>query len=401
MSSLPPLQLNRPPFLVWPVARREFYALIAFALILPLTWGLVIFGFRALSVLIMTLAGALLTHFLLKRLTSRGRQLIFWHSIMSALLIAALAQPLWPITIMFAAGAAVVALIWLFGGPGHEPLHAALIIAILLNLVVAYGWLGTHRTDPELGAVLARDRLFMGDLRHAAPKGTQAWPRSYEIAGEDAVAIASPGRTVARVMRHVAADLHHSPADPDVKANVQAAINTALARDLPSMDMLLIGVVPGPIAAVSGIAIVLAGLYLAYRNILRLRSVALFLLAVILGLLVATSSSAAPSALGGLGLRHIWDSVPLDEVVTLLLYELFSGDILFAAVFVLALPGAEPITRRGRRWYLIFAGLAAGFLHRANLPLPTTVLILLAFQPLRTLFDALLARKSWLSSARP
>ncbi len=85
-------------------------------------------------------------------------------------------------------------------------------------------------------------------------------------------------------------------------------------------------------------------------------------------------------------------------MVALLSYDFFSGDILFAAVFILALPGSEPVTRRGRRWFLVVAGLVAGLVHGLDLPLPGTVLVLLVLQPLAPLFDRLLARRSWLNA---
>ena len=89
------------------------------------------------------------------------------------------------------------------------------------------------------------------------------------------------------------------------------------------------------------------------------------------------------------------------EVGTLLSYLLLNSDLAFAAVFILALPGTEPLTARGRRVFLVMAGLLGAALHRAqpahsggdagcaSYPMP--------FVPL---FDRLFAKRSWLN-ARP
>ena len=81
------------PFLVWPVARREFYISISIALLPALSWGVIIFGFRAAEVIVATLVGATLCHKLLKRLSRRGRTLLYAHTLASALILASLSMP--------------------------------------------------------------------------------------------------------------------------------------------------------------------------------------------------------------------------------------------------------------------------------------------------------------------
>jgi hypothetical protein len=124
----------------------------------------------------------------------------------------------------------------------------------------------------------------------------------------------------------------------------------------------------------------------------------LLLVSIIVGLLIATLSVSGTSLLGGIAQRRPHNLLSIDELVTLLSYEILSSDILFAVVFVLAMPGSEPITPRGRRWYLILVGLIAGYAHHWLMPLPGAVVVLLVAQPLTRLFDRLLAPRSWLNN---
>lgn len=384
--------MGRAPFLVWPVARREFYTAIAFALLLPLTWGAIIFGWRAVVVGAMTVGGALALHWLLRRTTRRGKNLLYAHTLVSALMLVALSQALWPPLYMLAAGAAMTGLIWLFGGPGHERVQASLLVGIVLTLLLTgQGW---HRA--EEGTILARNRLFMGDLHEAGAIRSHQWPRSAEIGGQDAVRVAYPNVVVSELLHHVSQAVRNSKDESQTREQVQRLVDQALAVQLPAIETTLLGVIPGMIGAVSGIGIVLGGLYLAYRHILRPRSCSLFLGAVMAGL-VASAVGARMVALGGANVGRMWDVISPGEALTLLFYELLSGDVLLAAAFVLALPGSEPITARGRRVFLVLAGVLAGFLHRADVPVPTTTLVLLAFQPLAPLFDQFFGRRSWLN----
>ena len=408
------------PFLVWPVARREFYALIAFSLLLPMSWGIVIFGWRALAVVAATLTGAAAMHIALKRWTQRGKRLILAHTLMSAMLVGALAQGLWPPSLMMAAGMVMVRLIWLFGGPGHERVFASTLVVMLLALAV--GWLGLRGGAGSSGAILAHDRLFMGDLAQSHVKRVHYFPRSSEIDGQDAVELPRTQVVVTSLLRDLRALVRQTAAKPlslpraeppavetaestapatqpvTARDAAETVLTTALVERLPSVEELLLGVTPGRIGAVSGLGIALGGLYLAYRNVLRPRSFLLFLAAVMAGLVISATVTRTQGEFGGIGYTPLTRVLTASEMVTLLIYDFFSGDILFAAVFILAMPGSEPVTSRGRRWFLLSAGIVAGLVHAVDLPVPMTALVLMAFQPLAPLFDRMLGRRSWLNA---
>ena len=161
--------------------------------------------------------------------------------------------------------------------------------------------------------------------------------------------------------------------------------------------MLVAGFVPGRIGCVSVPLLIIGGLYLAYRYILRPKSVLMFLGAYLLGMMLLVFW---PRTVAHLGLLGMWGAAisMAGELLTLMEYAFFNADVLFAAIFVLALPGTQPLTRRGRRVFLVCAGLLAATIDRfngGNLPAATAALCV--FMPIGPLFDRFFAKRSWLS----
>src|SRR5437762_2077638 len=89
------------PFLVWPVSQHAFYRAICLALIPCLAWGLLLFGFRVLAMLLLAVAASTFTYALLKHWLKwrRAQPLIFMQCLVSAMVLVALSHPTWPIWI--------------------------------------------------------------------------------------------------------------------------------------------------------------------------------------------------------------------------------------------------------------------------------------------------------------
>jgi Na+-translocating ferredoxin:NAD+ oxidoreductase RnfD subunit len=397
------------PFIHWPVSRREFYRVVAMALLLAITWGVLIYGVRVIIMLGSSLIAATVMHVFLQRVLQwdRARALLASHTVMSVLLLVALARPTWPAWIV-AVGAFLFPVIFcLIGGAGRERVPVALVTALLIQyafLPMLQGHTYTGKPD----AVLARDRLLMGDIRdqhEVVPgRGSDAqWPTSLQLAGNDAVASPMPAAAAARGFDEISAVLRATHEGPSRRMSAQDAadidhvLERLLAYDLPGMDLFMLGVTANRVGAASLIAITIAGLILAYRYILRPRSVTLFLGAYIL----ATISFAfTPGTVQRVGFAMIWDvfqNFPA-ECITLLEFLVLSSDAGFAAIFLLALPRAEPLTARGRRVYLVLAGLLAAGLHRLDPTAPAASLLLCLMMPLAPLFDRLMGGRSWLNT---
>ena len=366
------------PFLSWPVARKEFYQTISVSVLLPLLWGIAVFGFRASVIILATLATAGCTHFLLARFTDRGKLLSWNHTMAYAMIASGLTAPLIAWYWALVMGASMVMLIWIAGLPGKQRFHIALLAPLALTAI----FLPAGRWP-----VLVLDHLTIGDIEQSIPAQIYRWPRRSPHKGVDAVLLPRPEQ----VIQHTLGKIAGNPSG--VRARI--ALQNMFAMNLPSPPTLLLGGVPGRIGTVGIFAIIIAGLYLSYRHILPSDAWGLFLVAVLAGLIFGPLS---PRVLH----HEFWQSIgglwylPPERAIALLFYELCSSDFLFASVFILALPGTLPIEPLARKVFLVLAGIAAALLHRIAIPLPPATVALLLLQPISPALDMLLHRRSWL-----
>jgi hypothetical protein len=369
---------RRAPFLLWPVARREFYQAIMIALILPLAWGVSIFGVHALLIIVMAVAAAAATQGALRRFTSRGKLMTFNHTITSAMLLSALAPETCPIWLAGIAGIAVAVLIWLAGLPGRQRVHVGLLVAIFLSLAVG---------RISQGPILVQDALVVGNLGLTTPLQHYRWPRRAAVRGRDAVTVPAPDHVLAKTLRVVS--------DRPQGAKARSMLNIAFGTLLPPPTELFLGAMPGRIGVVGVLGIILAGLILAYRNILNPAAWGMFILFVLVGLIFAPLSAHSMHHQFWQSLGGIW-YLPPERAIDLLFVEICSGDFLFASVFLLALPGTLPLSPRSRWVFLLAAGFLAALFSRIALPLPPASTAILMLQPLAPWFDSILPRRSWI-----
>ncbi len=415
--ALPTAKPLSPPFLVWPVSRREFYRTIWMAMVPALLWGVVVYGVRALAMLLAAVVATTCIHLLLRRGLGifgqrwrwpRGHCLVYAHSLGSVLVLVALAHPLWPVWVVISAAVLVPLMLAAIGGPGRERIHVAVALALAIQFAIMP--LLIHRTyaggagGTGGDAVLARDRLIMGDVRQQQSASLWQWPTSRQLGGDDAVKIIPPAASAYAVFDHISHLMAGGVGRVDGGSLSSADLaqfhnifDNAFANDLPAIEMQIAGATTGRIGTASFIAITLAGLYLAYRYILRPRSVAIFICAFCLGTLAITFWPSAISGVGLLGMWHFFKTFP-GEIGSLLSMILLNSDAPFAAVFILALPGTEPLTPRGRRAFLVLTGLLAALLHRADPAIPAASLAFCTLMPTSRLFDRLFAQRSWLNA---
>ncbi len=371
---------RHPPFLLWPAARREFYQTIAYTALLPLAWGMVVFGRCAIAVVACYAAGALVAYALLQWLFRRNlgkAALTFHHTLACALIAAALAYPLMPWYVALGAGAGVTLLMAATGSIGRPWLHVGLLAALLL--VVLY-------PTPRRWPLLARNHLVLGNAAHNRSGSIYRWPRSGGPGGVDAVRFERPGLVLQSLYATIAANPLSGPS--------RLRLQRAFALDLPAPGDLFLGAVPGRIGTVGLLAIVLAGLWLSCRHILLPGAWALFLLGVVVGLVLGPFSSHVFDHEFWQSLGGLW-YLPPERALTLVVDELCSADFLFASVFVLALPGTMPMEPMARRVFLLAAGILAALAHRLAVPALPATLTLLLLQPLTPTLDVLFHRRSW------
>jgi hypothetical protein len=393
------------------VSRQEFYRTICLALAPALAWGFVLFGIRPLAMLLFTVGTSSFTFLLLKRVLKwpRGQSLLYAHCLLSALVLAALAHPTWPIWIPAAIGLVLPLVLAIIGGPGRERIHVAVAAAlavqyILLPILAAH----THTYTGKSDAILARDRLFVGDIRDQSGDfmATHTWPTSRELAGDDAVLFPPPAVTAAHTLDQVSfvlpsPDPARRAGDADIltraeERNIREILDRAFTARLPGMDSFVWGMAPNRVGGASLMALTFAGLYLSYRYILRPRSVLFFLLFFITATAAFTFT---PATVERTGVQVIWGLLKRfpGEIITLFNFLWLNSDAPFAAVIILALPGSEPLTARGRRIFLAVAAVGAAALHRLDPATPAATLALCALMPLAPLLDRILPQRSWVN----
>jgi hypothetical protein len=397
---------TRGPFLAWPVTRHAFYRNIGIALLPALAWGIIIFGSRPLAMVLLALAGGSVSYSVIKRVLKwkRAQPLLYMHCLVSVLVLVALAHPTWPLWIILAIALLMPVLLALLGGPGKERVHVAVVAALavqflLLPQIAPY----TYTSKPD--AILARDRLVMGDIRdQGAPRLTAyRWPYSWQISGDDAAVFPLPAQVAADALDDVSSTLPPASQGREVTPSevqrIRRLLEKAFVRDLPDMGLFMLGMAPNRVGAASLIAVTLAGLYLSYRYILRPRSVLFFLIGFILATACFTFTPTTVHRVGLPVLGQVVAQFP-GEMLTLFEYLLLNSDAGLAAVFILALPGTEPLTNRGRRIYLACAAIAAAGLHRLEPAVPAATLVLCILMPLAPLFDRVFTQRSWLHGWR-
>ena len=410
LAPLPPASMTHsPPFLTWPVSRREFYRAIWVAMIPSLIWGIVLFGIRPLSMLIACALATTFTHVLLKRILKwhRGQSLVYAHCLVSAIVMVSLAHPTWPAWILACFALLLPLLLALLGGPGRERIHlAVLMVAATQFLILPQIAPFTYAGKPD--AILAHDRIVMGDIRdqHGQASSLLSWPSSRDLSGNDAVPFTPPALVAVQTLDQISDVLPSRPTgqpdliSPSQEKSIRGILDDSIALRLPSMDLFMLGISPNRIGAASLIGVTFAGLYLSYRYILRPRSVLLYLVTFILA---SAAFIFTPPTLFRAGSPAVWELVSRfpGEIYTLLNFLVLNSDAPFAAVIILALPGAEPLTPRGRRLFLIFAAVLAAWLHRLWPSIPAASFVLTAFMPLAPIFDDLFAKRSWLNERLP
>jgi hypothetical protein len=396
------------PFLYWPVSRREFYRTICVALAPAVAWGVIVFGGRVLAMLVLAVAASSVTcvglQYGLK--WRRAQAILYVHCLLSDLVLVSLAHPTWPVWFVTVLALLMPLVLVVLGGSGKERVHVAAALALAAQYIVLPAMAPTMYVG-KADAVLARDRLVLGDVQNQAGDfpTQRAWPTSLDLGGNDAAAYPAPAVVAAGALDEVATAL---PARTDAGegnvpemlrsedvAKIRAILDRALATGLPRMDSFLLGVAPNRAGAASLIGLIFAGLFLSYRHILRPRSAALFGVCFVLTTAALTFT---PAVMARSGALVVWDVVKTfpGEMLTLFNFLLLNSDAPFAAAIILALPGTEPLTARGRRIFLAVAAVGAAALHRLDPATPAATLALCVLMPAAPVFDRVFRQRSWL-----
>jgi electron transport complex protein RnfD len=363
------------PFLRAPEGARTVFLVTLFAACGPLAGGLVLFGWRAAIVAALAIASCVVVEGLYYRVTRIPALLGRTHAVLTGLLLA-LTLPAfvpWYVPVVAAAFAILVGKA-VFGGVGHFVWQPALVgrlaVAVLLptQLTVASAKL------PRRWPVLAQNRLLVGDIRSAARgQDARAWRGRAAPGGADAFLLTPPTEILAGLTdsRETAfSALVFRPADlPGGKP--------AGLLSMPPIHNLLYGARPGGLGETSIILIVVAGLYLVYRNYLKWQLPFALLAGAWTTLAVAPIHLAGPNET----VRTVW--LPLlgpegfGVGLTYINYQLLSGELLLAMLLVAAEMTSRPVTTGGQVLFGAGCGILAMLLQLyLDVPIPCYMAVL-------------------------
>ena len=376
-----PLPATAAPFIRAPEGARTVFLVTLAAACGPLAAGVVLFGWRAAFISALSISSCVVIerayYFVRRTPALLGRS----HAFLTGVLLALTLPPFvdWYVPVVAAAFAIIVGKA-VFGGVGHFLWQPALVG----RLAVAVMFSGT--INPPQWPVLAREKLLLGDVRRSAPVSDfKAWRGQRAPQGADAFRMPTPSGRLAGL----GADEPAFSAIAYIRTDIPRSRPAAL-RDMPSMVDMLTGARPGGIGETCAVVILVAGLYLMYRNYVKWH-----LPMAMLGA-AACVAAVAPVRLAGANdaIEVVWMPLlaeGLDVGFTYVNYQLLSGELLLAAFFLATETTTRPVAAKGQVVFGIGCGAIAmtlklGLLAKATgLPVETPIPSYVAVLAMNTL----------------
>jgi electron transport complex protein RnfD len=393
---------TQPPLLRGPETAGSIFRLTLAAACAPLVAGCVLFGWRALWVAALCVGSCALIEHIYFRVTKAPALLGRSHAYLTGLLLA-LTLPAfvpWYVPVVASAFAIIIGK-GVFGGVGHFLWQPALVgrvaVAVLFPAVLS----GPVASSPGCWPVLAQDRIIVGDVATGSRVADDysEWRNALAGPGGDALlmpppetllaglgGIPQPRGALADTVGRTPALRHSSLADlPDVPR-----AKPALLASLPPVSDLIYGAVAGGIGETCAIAILVAGLWLVYRNFIKWRLPVAFVLAAALVAAVAPINFAGANG----ACRTIWWPLAAERADVGFVYlccQLLSGGVLLAAFFLATEMTSRPVGAGGQTLFGAGAG-ALAMLLRLYVDLPPSLpayMAVLAMNTFTPVIDAL------------
>lgn len=372
------------PFVHAPEGARTIFLVILAAACGPLLAGLILFGWRAAIVAALAILSCVvferLYYFVARTPALLGRS----HGWLTGVLLALTLPPFAPWYVPIVAGAfAIIVGKAVFGGVGHFLWQPALVGRLAVAVVFAHTLTNPFPSHSNAWPVLAQEKLLVGDVLQARrPAHFGGWRGAPAPAGADALLLTPPWRR----LEGLTAGRPEYSALAFVPSDVPAARPAALT-EMPPISDLIYGARPGNIGETCAVVIIVAGLYLVYRNYVKWR------LPVSMILAAAVVAAVAPVHLAGEGdaVRTVWRPATaegLDVGLVYVSYQVLSFELLLAAFFFATEMTSRPVTAGGQVIFGAGAGAAAMLLHLyLDVPVPAFMAVL-AMNSLTPMIDA-------------
>lgn len=368
------------PFLHAPEGARTIFLVTLAAACGPLLGGIVLFGWRAAlvaAISIVSCAAIERAYFFVSRTPALlGRSHAYLTGMLLALTLPAYVP--WYVPVVASAFAIIVGK-GIFGGVGHFIWQPALVGRLAAAVLFSTTLISPLPDRPTVGPILAPSKMLVGNIRSAGTKfGARRWRGESSPIGQDALLVERPEVTLKSLTSS------RQPGFSGLASRHEAsAANRPLAiMSLPPIDEMIIGARPGGIGETCVVVILVAGLYLVYRNYVRLHLPLAFIVSA--GCVAAVS----PVYFAGIGNTVIkaWPlasaehlGTRLDAGLIYVAYQLLSGEFFLAAFFLATETTSRPVTGGGQVIYAVTGGALAMLLKlHVDMPIPAYMAVLAA-----------------------
>lgn len=384
------------PLLRAPEKIRNIFVVTTAAACLPLAAGILYFGYHAMIVAALSIASCVFIEWLYFRVTHSPALFGRAHAYLTGVLLALTLPPFapWYVVILASAFAILVGKA-IFGGVGHFLWQPALVgrfaVAVIMPALAQLAPAGDTNQSvtltPGYWPILAQDHLLLGDLDNVAQDRLypyRGWRACPAPPGADGFAMPHPAVLLAPLSRGeepAYSALARSRAD--VPNRKPAALTL-----LPPIGDLLFGARPGGIGETCAVIILVAGLYLVYRNYVKWQLPFAFLVSAALVAAVAPLQFAGPNRT----VEWVWFPMlteGLDVGFTYVCYQILSGAMLLAAFFFATEMTSCPVTTGGQVIFGVGCGVLAMLLQLYYDTAIPVYLAVLAMNTLAPTIDAL------------
>src|SRR5665213_1868084 len=336
----------------------EFYSMHFMAALVPMTAGLLLYGYRAAVAIMLVGLGTAGGVAIWRRIGSRGRQLSYPHALWLALLLAMMLPAQLASTqipgveqtpwyLLPAAGLLLTIFLWILGGLGAGRVHPVLVTYLFIATLFV------HLLVPHW--VLQRNHLFVGDVLKGQPSDirtaeTDPWTHRYKVRGQDSEYSVPASESLTHFTASGRAPRGWLP------------IQSLLRDQMPPLEDLIIGGHPGPIGSGSAVAVIMGGLFLLYRGLIDFRIPLIIILVELACLLVFPTPAVLTEPTQWHWIVSRRPEVGWGTGITFANYELMASPSLFMALFLATSPSIRPMSRRARAIYATVAGAGSAAL---------------------------------------
>lgn len=349
--------------------------------------GAALFGLRSAGIVALCGAASVVANHLLAMVSSHGRAMSAGHAMMTGVLLGLTLPPTagWELPLIGAL-IAMSAGKWLLGGAGHQLWSPVLIGRVVLQLVSPRAMLA------HAGPVLASGRLFFGDLSGAVnPALYPGWRRAGLPNGADSWMLA---RTDTLLSSAFGGMIHSGPAEA---VGQRVGSLGHLIRDfLPPWEDTVLGLGAGGVGETCVACILIGGLYLTYRGLIRWQLPAAILAAAaitaaVFPIAAAWNQAGDVIARNWLPVLTIEGGAPVGLVYVL--YHLTAGELMFAAFFIATDMVTSPMRARGQIIFGLCIGVLTICLRMVGVIPGSAYWAILIMNPLVPLIDRLTRRR--------